>query len=240
MKITKIEKNIGAVALDFEVPDIHSYLLKDNILSHNSIAGILSYSKDEDKKENNNGHSKKTLRPEYVERGHAPKRPKDLECDIHQISVNKKKHIVLIGKLNGSLYEVFVTKNQDEKMDINHHKNGIIRKEKKGHYTLIVKNGEERCIVNNIGKSFDNIYASLSRFISMSLRHGVPLQFIIDQLQKDSNFVSFEKVVSRVLKKYIKEGEKVMSNQKCPECGSELIYRDGCLSCPQCGWSKCS
>jgi ribonucleoside-diphosphate reductase alpha chain len=200
-----------------------------------SVAGILSYSKDDKKHDD-----RKELRPDYIERGHAPKRPQDLECDVHQISVNKEKHVVLIGKLNGSLYEVFVTKNTDGKVDMDNHKTGIIRKEKSGYYTLIIKNGSERCIVDNIGESFDPTYASLSRFISMSLRHGVPLQFIVDQLQKDGSFVSFEKAVSRVLKKYIKEGEKVMTNQKCPECSSDLVYRDGCVSCSSCGWSQCS
>src|SRR6056297_1904840 len=105
MKITKIEKNMGAIALDFEVPNTHSYLLKNGIMSHNSLAGILSYSKDEKEDKNKQRESiKKALRPEYVERIHSPKRPKDLECDIHQISVNKEKHVVLVGKLNGSLY----------------------------------------------------------------------------------------------------------------------------------------
>lgn len=202
-----------------------------------SMAGILSYSKDEKKEEVKSEPTK--LRPDYIDRGHAPKRPEDLECDIHQISVNKEKHIVLIGKLNGSLYEVFVTPKAD-KIDVDNHKTGIIRKEKKGHYTLIVKNGVEKNVVDNIGETFDPTYASLSRFISMSLRHGVPLQFIVDQLQKDTNFVSFEKAVSRVLKKYIKEGEKVMTNQKCPECESELVYGGGCVTCTSCGWSQCS
>mgnify|MGYP001412553231 CR=1 FL=1 len=26
----------------------------------------------------------------------------------------------------------------------------------------------------------------------------------------------------------------------CEECGAGAIYRDGCVSCPQCGWSKCT
>ncbi len=198
-----------------------------------SVAGILSYKKDDPK--NGNG-----FRPNYIERTFAPKRPKDLECDIHQISVNKEKHIILIGKLNGSLYEVFVTNNPKESIDLEKNKAGIIRKVKKSYYNLIVKNGEEKVVVENIGKSFNEVYGSLSRFISMGLRHGVPLQFIVEQLQKDSSFVSFEKAVSRILKKYIKEGEKVMSNKKCPECRGDLVYRDGCISCPQCGWSLCS
>lgn len=28
--------------------------------------------------------------------------------------------------------------------------------------------------------------------------------------------------------------------QVCPECGAAAHYADGCVSCPQCGWSKCT
>lgn len=30
------------------------------------------------------------------------------------------------------------------------------------------------------------------------------------------------------------------SQEPCPECGSETHFADGCVSCPNCGWSKCS
>jgi ribonucleoside-diphosphate reductase alpha chain len=45
--------------------------------------------------------------------------------------------------------------------------------------------------------------------------------------------------MARVLKKYIKDGEKALSANKCPECGNELVFVEGCKSCPQCGFSKC-
>jgi ribonucleoside-diphosphate reductase alpha chain len=28
--------------------------------------------------------------------------------------------------------------------------------------------------------------------------------------------------------------------EPCPECGGKTIFADGCVSCPNCGWSKCS
>jgi len=74
----------------------------------------------------------------------------------------------------------------------------------------------------------------------MSLRHNVPLQFIVDQLNKSIKFGTFSKGMARVLKKYIGEGEKVLSTEKCPECGADLIYVEGCKSCGnRCGYSKC-
>lgn len=180
-------------------------------------------------------------RPQYIERQDAPSRPKELPCDIHEISVNKEKHIVLVGKLQGTLYEIFVTNDKKNKIDPIKYKFGLIRKVKKGQYSLIVENGEEKIVIDDISETFDNVYSSLSRFISMSLRHGVSLQFIVEQLSKDKNFVGFEKSVGRVLKKYIKSGEKVETSDSCPSCkGSTLIYEEGCKKCTQCGWTACN
>jgi ribonucleoside-diphosphate reductase alpha chain len=72
------------------------------------------------------------------------------------------------------------------------------------------------------------------------LRHGVPIQFIVDQLQKATeDITSMGAAAARVLKKYIKNGE-VAKGQVCPECGNGLVYLEGCVSCTTCGWSKCS
>lgn len=176
--------------------------------------------------------------PEIIKRVFAPKRPQSLPCDIHEIIVNKERHIVLVGKLYGALYEIFVTNDPENKIEKIGKKTGSIIKQKRGHYSLHVSNGEDTVVFDNIAKSFDPTYASLSRFISMSLRHGVPLQFIVDQLQKDSNFIGFERTVARIIKKYIKEGEKVLTD-KCEDCGGELIFKEGCITCMDCGWSKC-
>ena len=181
------------------------------------------------------------LRPKVIDRIHAPKRPKDLACDIHKITVGGVKHIILIGKLNGTLYEIFVTNDPENEIDLNSYKEGIIRKVKKNNYNLLVQNGKEKIIIKGIGEAFDDIYGSLSRLLSMSIRHGVPLQVITTQLQKDKNFMGFEKSVSRVLKKYIVEGEEVLSTEECPECGASLIYQEGCVACSNiCGWSRCA
>lgn len=172
-------------------------------------------------------------------RREAPKRPINLECDIHEIFVNKERFIVSIGKLEESIYEIFVIDDKENFINIDKHKVGTLRKRGKGLYDLITFNGEEKIAIEDISKKCGDEYAALSRFISMSLRHKVPLEFIIDQLAKSNSFVSFGRVVARVLKKYIKNGEISKSSSICPECGSEiLIYIDGCLSCT-CGWSRC-
>ena len=171
----------------------------------------------------------------------APKRPKELPCDIHQIKIRGKKYIVLAGILNGSLYEIFVIDDPDNHIDLGKYSRGIVRKERKGWYNLVIESGPVEAVLKNFTKSFDSPNSSLARFISMALRHGTPLQFIVDQLAKDTNFEDFERVISRVLKSYIVDGEEVISgDSKCAECGSSLIFREGCITCPDCGWSKCT
>ena len=68
----------------------------------------------------------------------------------------------------------------------------------------------------------------------------VPLSFLVDQLSKDKNFLGFERSVSRILKKYIKDGELVITSEKCEDCKGELIYQEGCKKCTSCGWTKCN
>ncbi len=180
-------------------------------------------------------------RPIQIERNSSPKRPQDLECDIHEITVSGIRHIILVGKLNGTLYEMFVTDNPDNAIDLEQHKTGTIRKIKKGRYDLIVKNGEQKTMIEDISDVFDSTYGTLSRLISAALRHGVPLSFLVDQLSKDKNFVGFERSVSRILKKYIKDGEWVITSEKCEneDCKGELVYQEGCKKCLSCGWTKC-
>ena len=35
-------------------------------------------------------------------------------------------------------------------------------------------------------------------------------------------------------------GETSGSTPKCPQCGAEIVFEEGCLNCKNCGWSKCN
>lgn len=176
-----------------------------------------------------------------IKRAYAPERPKDLPCDIHRIKVLGKSYIVMLGFLKNSLYEIFVIDDPEEEIDLENHNKGIIRKIETGNYDLIFKNGKEVTKLSNFTSTYDSPDAALARFISMALRHGTPIQYVVDQLIKDSNFIGFERSVSRVLKKYIRDGEEVIAgDSECPECSGKLSYQDGCITCQSCGYSKCA
>jgi ribonucleoside-diphosphate reductase alpha chain len=174
----------------------------------------------------------------------APRRPKELACDIHEVVSGGRNFLVLIGLHEGRPYEVFAADNTKKRIDTGHHKKGVIVKTSKRKYDLIVESASgngEKTVIEDITATFTNSdYNTLTRFLSMSLRHRVPLQFVADQLTKDAHFVSFERGVSRVLKKYIAEGEKALGGKECPQCKSKkLVYREGCLTCAECHYSKC-
>ena len=115
---------------------------------------------------------------------------------------------------------------------------GVIAKHGKGQYSFVVtENGEQKTIVKNIGRAFNSTFETVTRLVSMSLRHGTPLQFIVDQLGKGKDLQGFERCLARVIKKYIKDGEKSVA--LCETCKVQMEYREGCLTCPTCGASKC-
>lgn len=169
----------------------------------------------------------------------APKRPKEVECDIYHVNVTKKldkvrtfQYMVMVGLFEGKPYEIFAVENGyfDKKIT-----KGKIIKHSRGHYDLICENG---IAVKNITKETTENEDSLTRLVSLNLRHGVPIQFIVEQLSKvEGEMFCFAKSISRSLKKYIKDGTK--STESCQECGSKMEFENGCFICKNCGFSKC-
>ena len=178
----------------------------------------------------------------------APKRPKILECDIHYSTINGKEWIFFVGKMKNKPYDIFGGKKSSVEIP-KKFKTGWIVKNGKidgiSTYDLYLGSLEdenERIKIKDIAHEFSADAGAYTRIISAMLRHGIPINFICEQLHKvdeKSNMFSFEMGISRVLKKYIRDGEK--ANGKCGGCGSDnLQYKDGCVSCADCGWSKCT
>ena len=180
-----------------------------------------------------------------------PKRPKSLPCDIHRVTVRNgdtpESWLVLVGLNDGKPYEIFCGIPTNIEIP-KKYKSGTLtkngKKEGVATYNLQVPVGDDdNLIFKDVVMLFDNpTQGAFSRTISLALRHDVPLHYVVEQIQKDksSDMLSFSKVIARVLKGYIADGTK-SSEKGCPSCSNtELIYQEGCLSCPSCGFSKCS
>lgn len=167
----------------------------------------------------------------------APKRPVDLECDVHHLTVKGEWWIVVVGLYESEPYEVFGFK-QNQTDIPKSFKNGILRKLKKGHYELIDLNENK---FGDITSLFDTAEEeALTRMISTALRHGADIKFVVEQLNKSQGTViEFSKAIARTLKKYLGESESISIT--CESCeGTNIAMEDGCYKCLDCGSSKCS
>ena len=108
---------------------------------------------------------------------------------------------------------------------------------------------------------------AVTRMISLSLRSGVKIDEIEDQLKSihcpacqmakakghEIDGMSCPDIMSRTIKDFKtsnwtvckqkqqeKKEEEIKSGAKCPECGESIVNTGGCVSCPSCGWSRCS
>lgn len=167
---------------------------------------------------------------------HAPKRPEILEADLHVIN-NK---IILVGLFNKKPFEVFIVDNwTEDQLDgdfyIKKHPRKISNR-----YSLVSSTGNKSMThLKDIISSSEPMAAGLTRLVSMSLRHGAEVAFVVEQLNKAkaTDFGSLPSHLARVLKTYIPD-KKV--DKICPKCESaSLEYQEGCLICTSCGWSKC-
>lgn len=182
----------------------------------------------------------------------ADKRPKKLPCDIHRARVmvngESDSYLVLVGMHDEKPYEIFCGLTKHVDLPRKYEKGWIIKngRKKPGNvatYNLCIGEGDDEIVFRDIVEQFDNpVYGAFSRTISLALRHHIPIQYVVEQLQKDKNsdIASWTRVVARILKTYIPDGTTTSLDKICPECGSEsIVYQQGCPSCMSCGWTKC-
>lgn len=201
--------------------------------------GVIIQDKDKDKKQ--------TSSPVVV---NAPKRPKELACEIHHVRVKSKEDgdqnwLAIVGLLNNAPYEVFCGLAEHVEVPKRCKRGILIKNGKKdgiATYNLKFESDDEEHLYKDIVTLFENLtHGSFTRTLSLALRHGVPLQYVCEQLNKDrhSDMQSFSRVIARVLKGYIPDGTK-SSEKTCSACGQDgLVYSEGCISCKNCGASKC-
>ncbi|MFV0378666.1 MAG: adenosylcobalamin-dependent ribonucleoside-diphosphate reductase [Mangrovibacterium sp.] len=178
------------------------------------------------------------------------KRPEELDAEVVRFQNNKEKWVAFIGLIDEQPYEIFTGLQDDE--------DGILlpRSVTRG---KIIKNRDEegnsrydfqyankrgyKTTIEGLSYKFNPVFWNYAKLISGILRHGMPIHKVVNtvtSLQLDNETInSWKAGVARALKKYIPDGT-VAEGALCGECGSKnVIYQEGCLTCPDCGSSKC-
>ncbi|MDX1278168.1 adenosylcobalamin-dependent ribonucleoside-diphosphate reductase [Oceanihabitans sediminis] len=178
------------------------------------------------------------------------KRPQVLEADVVRFQNNKEKWIAFIGLIEGKPYEVFTGLADDEDGILMPRwvENGVIIKSKNEdgstRYDFQYQNKRGyKTTIEGLSHKFNPEYWNYAKLISSTLRHGMPIEKIVDlinSLQLDSESINtWKNGVVRALKRYVEDGTQA-KGQTCSNCdSSNLIYQEGCLTCKDCGSSKC-
>lgn len=164
----------------------------------------------------------------------APKRPKDMPCEIHTTTTKGRKYNAVVSMMEGKPYEVFITKHFTNESNL------TLRKMSRGRYDLYKAT---KLLYEDISAEMTDEQEAITRLVSTALRHGAEIKFIVEQLQKtpSDDMFTFTKSLARVLKKYIPNGAKSTLTCENPECKStNVIFQEGCNICLDCGHSACS
>lgn len=190
----------------------------------------------------------------------AKKRPKRLDCDVVRFTNNKEKWVGFLGIMVDEItnekypYEIFTgladkfpVPSYIEKGEIIRIKEDAIGEEKAlSRYDFVYKDKDGfQITMEGLNRAFDREFWNMSKMLSALLRHRVHLPSvtnIIDSLQLNNttSFGSWKSGVKRIIKKYI---NSTVTDEACPNCGAtapDLVYVEGCKTCKNCGWSKCS
>ena len=195
---------------------------------------------------------KEQEKQKLFEDSHAPKRPKFLDADVHRFVNKGEKWIAFVGLLDGRPYEIFTGKEEDFKMP-KPVESGVIRRMKfkddtgksESRYDFIINHKtDDVMIVEGLSKAFSADYHNYAKLVSGTLRHGMPLTYVVDLVDSlnlgEEALTTWKAGVIRGIKKYIKDGTKAKS-ATCSNCGAEdsMIFEEGCLKCKSCGVGRC-
>lgn len=192
----------------------------------------------------------KEEKPNVFRENNAPRRPKTLPCDIIRFTNKGEKWIGFLGLYDNRPYEIF-TGLQDAVNIPGYVERGEIIKvknaESDGHSRYDLRYTDRDGYTQEfrgLSRAFNREYWNTGKLISGILRHGMPLPNVLALLDKldfgDSQIItSWRSGVKRMIKRYIKDGTKI-SGEVCEACGStNMVYKEGCKTCLDCGWSQC-
>lgn len=187
---------------------------------------------------------KKTEEPKNL------KRPKELKAEIIRFKNNTEDWIAFIGMRDGKPYEIFTGKTEDDRFPVPKwlERGNIIKVRnedgtKSYDFQYFDKDGYE-VIMRGLSRSFNPEFWNYAKMISALLRHDIPLENVINIISglnfREDSINSWRNGVIRALKKCVQDGTK-QKGAVCPKCNEEntMEFKEGCLTCSKCGYSKC-
>ena len=89
-------------------------------------------------------------------------------------------------------------------------------------------------------KDKSTMWTTTCRLVSLALRCNVPMDEIIKQLDRSSgHMLDLPAQLSKLFKSFL-AGTQQGFCSICPECAGQLRFEEGCETCHECGYSKCS
>ena len=167
----------------------------------------------------------------------APKRPERLKAKRYVFTAKGQQNIVYIGLLDSKPFEIFVCE-PDRGLTDTPEIEGELIKVGKGHYDFEYKQDEKVINEPDIGRRQINEHYKVSLLLSMALRHGTPLKFVIKTINKtEPLYGTFTIRLIKLLSSFMENGAS--TGVKCPECGDDYVFENGCYICKSCGNTKC-
>lgn len=206
-----------------------------------SRSGVLISNDKKETEENKEDNTQTTIFPTV--------RPTVLEAEIVRFQNNREKWIAFIGLIEDKPYEIFTGISDDEDGILlpRHINKGKILKTKledgTSRYDFQYENQRGyKTTIEGLSHKFNPEYWNYAKLISGTLRHGMPIDKVVDLINglqlADNNINTWKNGVARALKKFIPDGE--VKKEECSNCGgTHLQYQEGCLTCKDCGSSKC-
>ncbi|MDR0206315.1 MAG: adenosylcobalamin-dependent ribonucleoside-diphosphate reductase [Bacteroidales bacterium] len=178
------------------------------------------------------------------------KRPKELKAEIVRFKNDNEDWVAFIGEKDGRPYEIFTGKAENDRFPLPKTINtGFIIKNRledgKKQYDFMYYDADGyEVILRGLSRCFNPEFWNYAKMISALLRHEIPVENVVNIIEslnfREETINSWKNGVIRALKKFISDGTKA-KGQKCPKCEEidTMEFKEGCLTCVACSYSKC-